>query len=278
MTSFIERIIAEAETELQRVNTELSSLDDAMNRVLAVVEEIQHRQQEAARTKAEVIRVLTAMTGDPDDPPEPVDVPVIDRRTGEPVELGPVEAVAPVEPDGGPPQTADEAVASPLPSGNGHPEAAPDPVSTELESVRNEAKTPQRVSLEQVRDVVVTLPDTFGTKDVADALGISRGTAKKYVDMLVNHKPPILEQHGTVGRYVRYTYIPPQNGRGPTHRPRSERDVMRRAGVGSASPGKRKGDQAVARTGRAKGRSGKPGLDKARAAQGIRVRRGRVGS
>lgn len=269
MSSFIEKVISEADGELQRINGELKVIDDGVTRAIAVIEELQRRGAVLSGEHAEVIRVLAAMKGEHYPPPDPIDVPVIDRRTGEPIELGTVEGVTPVEPDGGEPSSAEEAVAASEPSSNGHSH------TEELESSRNGTKTPQRVSLAAVRDFCVSQPDKFGTADVAEALGCSRGTAKKYVDMLVTHRPPILEQHGTVGRYVRYSYIPPQKGTGPTHRPRSESQMMRRAGVGSDSPVRR---QQIARTGKMIGPSGKPGMDKKRAEQGKRVKRHRIGS
>lgn len=273
MTSFIEKMVAEADAELQRINAELDVIGDGMTRAIAVMEELQRRQATLGVEHAEVVRVLAAVKGDEHDhpPPDPIDVPVIDRRTGEPVELGTVEGVTPVEPEGGEPTSAEEAQAASEPSGNGHAR------TEELEFSRNGRKTPQRVSLEQVRDWVVGRPERFGTAEVAEALGISRGTAKKYIDKLVTHDPPLVEQHGTVGRYVRYTYIPPQKGTGPTHRPRSEPEVMAKAGVRRGGS-RGRGDRAVAGTGKMIGRSGKPGLDKKRAEQGKRVKRGRVGS
>lgn len=271
MSSFIERVIAEADEELRRLNSELASLGDSMDRALAVIKELQRRQQIASHAHAEVIRVLAAMTDGQQLPSEPVDVPVIDRRTGEAVELGPVEGVTPVEPEPRDPRSAEEAVAASEPHSNGHAH------TEELESSRKSRKTPQRVSLERVRDVAVTLPDKFGTRDIASALGCSPSTARKYVEMLVKHKPPILEQHGTVGRGVRYSYIPPQNGRGPTTRPNHEREVMAKAGVGRQSVAQRRGIS-VPRTGKMIGPSGKPGRDKKLAEQGKRVKRHRIGS
>jgi hypothetical protein len=283
VSSFIEKVIAEADAELHRINVDLDAIGDGMNRAIAVLEELQQRQAGLQAEHAEVIRVLAAMKGEGSDPPEAVHVPVVDRATGEevpdepardtttPVELGTVESVTPVEPEGAEPTSADEARAASEPSSNGHSH------TEELEFSRNGRKTPQRVSLEQVRDWVVGRPERFGTAEVAEALGISRGTAKKYIDKLVTHTPPLVEQHGTVGRYVRYSYIPPQKGTGPTHRPRSEPEVMAKAGVRrGGSRGRR--DRAVAGTGKMIGRSGKPGLDKKRAEQGKRVKRGRVGS
>lgn len=271
MTTFTERIVAEAEAELQRVEAEGADLRDAMKRAIALCQELADRQKAWTIELSEVARVLAAMKGEAPVMPEPLDVPVIDRRTGEPVELGTVEGVTPVAPDAGDPRSAEEAMAASEPQSNGHGSTA------ELESPRSERKTPQRVSLEQVRDWCKTQPDKFGTGDVRKAFNIASSTAKRLVDELVNHDPPILEQHGRTGRYVRYTYIPPQNGRGPTHRPNSEREIMRKAGVGAGSVAKRRGIT-VPRTGKSIGASGKPGRDKKLAEQGKRVKRHRVGT
>lgn len=270
MSSFIERMVAEADGELQRINGELDVVRDGLNRAIAIATELQRRQAVLSSEYAEVIRVLAAVKGPSDPTPDPIDVPVIDKSTGQAIELGTVEGVTPVEPGGGEPSSAEEAVAASEPTTNGHAG------TEELESSRNGRKTHQRVSLAAVRNFCVSQPDKFGTADVAEALGISRSTAKKYVDQLVTHKPPILEQHGTVGRYVRYSYIPPQKGAGPTHRPRHEREVMAKAGVRIGS--RAKGDRAVPHTGRMIGPSGKPGRDKKLAEQGKRVKRHRQGT
>src|SRR4051812_14672443 len=170
-------MVAEADAELQRVNAELDMIGDGMSRAIAVLEELQRRHAALTVEHAEVLRVLAAVKGEDQPPPEAIDVPVIDRRTGEPVELGTVEGVTPVQPAGGEPASAGEAVAAAEPSTNGHG------ATEERESSRNGKKTPQRVSLAQVRDFCTRQPDKFGTGDVAEALGISRSTAKRYVDM-----------------------------------------------------------------------------------------------
>lgn len=112
---------------------------------------------------------------------------------------------------------------------------------------------------------------TFNRKEFAGALGINPAAASKLLARLVNNSPhPIVERLEEGG----YSYIIPPSDKTPTSRPEHAPAVDRAAGVGADSMAT---GVPVAHT-RAIGGSGKPGLDKKRAGQGIRVKRGRVGT
>lgn len=133
-------------------------------------------------------------------------------------------------------------------------------------------KTPVACSFEQVRDYVqaeLRSAGRFSPSVVSDALGCSRGTATKYLNEMV--EKGTIVKHGTVGRYVRYEFVRARDAgiRSPTHAPRSQGPH----GPRPMRPPSRNGSgEVVPHTGRGKGRTGKPGLDRKLAAQGFKVR------
>lgn len=124
------------------------------------------------------------------------------------------------------------------------------------------------VTFEQARDFVRTLKGQFSSRALVEHFEIEGTTARTLLKELMDNDPPILVRHGTTGRSVRYEYIKPDPRSGPRVHPRHDgpRQFSQR-GKGNTVP----------HTGRAKGRSGKPGRDKKMAELGFKVKRGSSG-
>lgn len=112
---------------------------------------------------------------------------------------------------------------------------------------------------------------TFTRKEFEEAAHLKPHQATKFLALLINNKPPILEYtlQGTQGRASLYTYIEIKAS-APRRRPRHAPAVDAASQVGVD----RVENEVVSYTGRPKGSSGKPGRDK-RISQTRRVRRGK---
>lgn len=126
-----------------------------------------------------------------------------------------------------------------------------------------------RISTEDFRDWARQQQGEFTATDAAKAFDISRDSAFRKLRGLTDRTPPVLARNGT-GSGTRYSYIHPRdNTTGPNERPNGEPRIAPTEGAPKAT---------VPHTGRGKGPSGKPGLDKKHAAMGHRVRRDRQGT
>lgn len=261
MSTFTERIIEQANEEIERLSQEAAELHRQVAEISAKLAINVNARDEAKAViaalnssgKGSTLHERVPITVELDDGAQPRDY----SQRG----AGPENGVPPTTE----PQSASEALAAVPPPTNGH-------------ATR---QSPTRITLEEVRDFVRTLDGQWSSLVVRERFGIAGSTAKKYLDALVKRDPPVLKQHGTTGRYVRYEYIPPSEAEHtPTHKPRTETEGHRKADVRKSSSS----SVAIARgitvphTGKMKGRSGKPGFDKKRAEQGHRIKRGRNGS